>query len=40
VTVKGDTTLESDEFFFVNLSNATGATFADAAGVGTIVNDD
>ena len=41
VTVNGDTTFESDETFFVNLSNATdGVTIADAQGVGTITNDD
>ncbi len=40
VTVKGDKTVEPDETFFVNLSNASGATIADGQGVGTIVNDD
>lgn len=40
VTVNGDTTIEGDETFFVNLSNATGASIADAQGVGTITNDD
>ncbi|WP_293395863.1 Calx-beta domain-containing protein, partial [Nevskia sp.] len=39
--IRGDTTVEPDETFFVNLSNATGgATIADAQGIGTIVNDD
>jgi hypothetical protein len=41
VAVNGDTLVEPDESFFVNLSNATGgATIADDQGVGTIVNDD
>ena len=40
VTVNGDTTSEPNENFFVNLSGATGATIADAQGVGTITNDD
>ena len=40
VTVNGDTTVESDETFTVNLSGASGATIADAQGVGTIANDD
>jgi hypothetical protein len=41
VAVNGDTLVESDETFFVNLSNPTGeATIADAQGVGTIIDDD
>jgi urease beta subunit len=41
VQVNGDTTVEPDETFNLNLANATGnATIADAQGVGTIVNDD
>jgi hypothetical protein len=41
VLVNGDTALESDETFLVNLSNATGgATIGDAQGQGTILNDD
>ncbi len=40
VVVAGDTTLESDEGFLVNLSNASGAVIADAQGIGTILNDD
>jgi len=40
VVVNGDTTFEANETFFVNLSNATNATFADNQGVGTITNDD
>ncbi|HYX28378.1 MAG TPA: Calx-beta domain-containing protein [Pyrinomonadaceae bacterium] len=40
VTVNGDTNVEPDETFFVNVSNVTGATVADAQGIGTIKNDD
>ncbi|MEK6806133.1 MAG: neutral/alkaline non-lysosomal ceramidase N-terminal domain-containing protein [Pseudomonadota bacterium] len=41
VTVNGDTTVELDETFFVNLSNASAnATVTDAQGVATIENDD
>jgi CSLREA domain-containing protein len=40
VTVNGDQTFESNETFFVNLSNATNATISDNQGLGTIVNDD
>ncbi|MBM7789208.1 choice-of-anchor P family protein [Tenggerimyces flavus] len=40
VPVVGDTAVEPDETFTVNLSAATGATIADGQGVGTIVNDD
>jgi hypothetical protein len=40
VQVQGDTIVEPDETFFVNLSNPTGATIADGQGVGTIQNDD
>ena len=40
VQVKGDTTYEPDETFFINLSNAVGATIADSQGIGTILNDD
>ena len=40
VTINGDTTPESDETFFVNLTNPTNALIADAQGVGTITNDD
>jgi hypothetical protein len=40
VLVKGDTTNEANETFFVNLSAATGATVSDAQGKGTILNDD
>ena len=40
VTVNGDTNVEPDEAFFVNVTNVTGATIADGQGVGTIQNDD
>jgi uncharacterized protein (TIGR03437 family) len=40
VTVNGDTLVEPDEWFFVNLTNASGATIADGHGQGTIQNDD
>ncbi len=40
VTVNGDTKIEPDEDFFVNLSNPVNATIADGQGEGTIVNDD
>src|SRR5439155_14180701 len=40
IQVMGDALNESDETFFVNLSNATNAVIACAQAVGTIVNDD
>jgi hypothetical protein len=40
VTVNGDTSVEPDETFFVNLTNVTGATVTDGQGLGTIQNDD
>src|SRR6185436_18353708 len=40
VTVNGDTTVEPDETFTVNLSGAMGATISDSQGLGTIQNDD
>jgi chitinase len=40
VTVRSDRKREADETFLVNLSNAIGATIADAQAVGTIRNDD
>ena len=40
VTVNGDTTVELDETFTVNLTSPSGATLADAQGVATITNDD
>jgi Calx-beta domain-containing protein len=40
VLVNGDTTVEPDETFSLNLSGATNATISDSQGVGTILNDD
>lgn len=41
VTINGDTSDESNETFFLNLSNATnGGTIADSQGLGIITNDD
>ena len=40
VQIKGDTKDELDEYFYVNLSNANGATIADDQGLGTIRNDE
>jgi len=40
VPLTPDNIFESDETFFINLSNATNATIADAQGQATIVNDD
>ena len=40
VNVVGDTAVEGNETFTINLSNATGATITDASGAGTINNDD
>jgi hypothetical protein len=40
VNVTGDTTVEPDETFTVNLSNAAGGTVGTAAATGTIQNDD
>ncbi len=40
VTVNGDTTVEPNQTFFVNVTNITGATAGDAQGIGTINNDD
>lgn len=40
VDVNGDTNFESNETFFVNVTNVSGATVADGEGVGTIINDD
>lgn len=40
VTVNGDTAIEPNETFFVNVTNVTGATVADGQGQGTITNDD
>lgn len=40
VTVRGDVTLEGNERFFLNLTNAVGGTFVDRVAVGTILEDD
>ncbi|BAZ83501.1 hypothetical protein NIES73_47900 [Sphaerospermopsis kisseleviana NIES-73] len=40
ISILGDTTVEGNETFFVNLSNPTNATIVDAQGQGTINNDD
>src|SRR5689334_1257311 len=40
VSIIGDTNLESNETFFVDLSEPFGTTIADAEGVGTILDDD
>lgn len=40
VTVNGDTMVEPDETFFVNVTNVSGATVSDGQGLGTITNDD
>jgi uncharacterized repeat protein (TIGR01451 family) len=40
VLVNGDGTAETDETFFVNLSNAAGAAISDNQGQGTILSDD
>ena len=40
VTILGDTNLESNETFSVNLSEAFGTTIADGEGAGTILDDD
>ncbi|MDX6693123.1 MAG: hypothetical protein QOF02_726 [Blastocatellia bacterium] len=40
VTVNGDTAVEANETFFVNVTNVTGVTVADGQGLGTIQNDD
>jgi Calx-beta domain len=40
VSITGETTVEPDETYFVNLSNAVGAAIVDGQGLGTIVNDD
>jgi hypothetical protein len=40
VTLNGDTTVEANEVFKVNLSNAVGATIYDSQGAGTLTNDD
>jgi uncharacterized repeat protein (TIGR01451 family) len=40
ITVNGDTAVEANETFFVNLSTPTNATILDNQGLGTITNDD
>jgi len=40
VVIVGDTDVEANETFTVDLSNATNATIADASGTGTILDDD
>ncbi|HEX8844674.1 MAG TPA: S8 family serine peptidase [Pyrinomonadaceae bacterium] len=40
VPIFGDTTVEANETFFINLSSPTNATLSDNQGTGTIVNDD
>ena len=41
VTINGDTTVEPDETYFVNLLSATnGGTLVKSQGLGTIANDD
>jgi CSLREA domain-containing protein len=40
VPVCGNTTLEPDETFFIDLSNPVNASISDSQGVGTILNDD
>lgn len=40
IDVVGDTAVEANETFLVNLSNASGAGIADGQGLGTITNDD
>ena len=40
VTIDGDTLVENNETFFVDLSGPSGATLADAQGGGTIADDD
>lgn len=40
VAVNGDTIIEQDQTFFVNLSNPINATLVDAQGMATILNDD
>ena len=40
VPIRGDTSVEADETFFLNLSSPVNASIADAQGQGTILNDD
>ncbi len=40
VSIRGDTRVESNETFFVNLTGVVGASIIDGQGIGTILNDD
>jgi hypothetical protein len=40
VSITGETVVEANETYFVNLANSVGASIVDGQGVGTIVNDD
>jgi len=40
VLVNGDTSVEGNETFFVNVTGVAGATVLDAQGMGTVLNDD
>ena len=40
VPIVGDTTVEPNENFFVNLSSSTGLAIFSGQGIGTIINDD
>jgi subtilisin family serine protease len=40
VSIRNDTTIESNEIFFLNLSSAVGAGILDVQGIGTIIDDD
>jgi hypothetical protein len=40
IAVNGDTDVEPNETFFVDLSNPSGATISDGQGLGTIIDDD
>ncbi|HZA01243.1 MAG TPA: Calx-beta domain-containing protein, partial [Hyphomicrobiaceae bacterium] len=40
VTISGDTTVEDNETFFLDLTNATAGIIVDGQGLGTITNDD
>jgi hypothetical protein len=40
VNVRGDTAVEPNETFYVNLGSPSGATILDSQGLGTVLNDD
>jgi hypothetical protein len=40
VSIKGDTAIEPDEQFFINLSNPVNAVVSDSQAIGTIINDE